>query len=215
MSPTMTHGGAQQMTGGGAGQSDRTRAGNVNDRARTDARGDRAVIAGREDVGEQREVLDLRHRAIFVREFEQVEIGVGHHDVLRLAADPAAHIDIAVGRARTCRIDVQADAGLAFFAVAAAPAGDVERHGNQVADLDELDVAAGLDDLAGDLMAENQSVRRGRAAAHHVLVAAADIGSNDLQESRRDRICAIPVPVWESRWTEPRPFPVPCKLRHG
>ena len=101
--------------------------------------------------------LDLGHGAILVREFQQVEIGVGDHDVFRLAADPAAHVDVAVGRAGPRRIDVQADAGLAFLAIAAAPAGDVERHRDQVADLDEFDVAARLDHFAGDFVAENQA----------------------------------------------------------
>ena len=100
--------------------------------------------------------------------------------VFGLAADPAAHVDIAVSRAGPRRIHVQADAGLAFLAVAAAAAGDVERHRHQVADLDEFDVAAGFDHLAGDLVAEDQARRRGSAAADHVLVAAADVGGDDL-----------------------------------
>ena len=169
------------MAGRRAGQSDRSGAGDVDDRARSDARRDRAVIAGGEDVGEQREIVDLRHGSRLVGELQQIEIGVRHHDVLRLAADPAAHVDVAVGRAGPRRIDVQADAGLAFLAVAAAPAGDVEGHRNQIADFDELHVAPGFDDLAGDLVAEHQPVRRGGAAADHVLVAAADVGGDDFE----------------------------------
>ena len=111
------------------------------------------MIAGGEDVGEQREVADLGHRLVLIGELEQVEIRIRHEHVFGLAADPAAHVDIAVGCAGPCRIDVQADAGLAFLAVAASPAGNVEGHGNQVTLLDELHVASGFDDLACDLVA--------------------------------------------------------------
>ena len=58
-----------------------------------------AVIAGRENVREQRQVLDLRHRLGFVGELQQVEIGVGNHHVLGLPANPSAHVHIAVSGA--------------------------------------------------------------------------------------------------------------------
>jgi hypothetical protein len=119
---------------------------------------------------------------VLVREHQQVPVGVRHQHVLGLAADPAAHVDVAVGGARTVRVHVQADAGLALLAVLAAPAGDVERHRAQVADLDELDAGTDLDHLAGDLVAEHQALRGGGAAADHVLVGAADVGGDDLQD---------------------------------
>ena len=118
-----------------------------------------AVIPGRENVGQQRQVLDLGHRLGFVRKLQQVEIGIGNHHVFRLAADPAAHIDVAVSRAGPRRIHVQADPGLAFFAIPAAPAGDVERDRAEVADFDELHVPPRLDHLAGDLVAQDQALR--------------------------------------------------------
>src|SRR6201999_4066732 len=49
-------------------------------------------------------------------------------------------------------------------------------------DLDELNVPAGLDDLAEDLVPEDQSGRRGGTPADHVLVAAADVGRDDLED---------------------------------
>src|SRR5207247_560881 len=103
-------------------------------------------------------------------------IGVGNHDILGLSADPAAHIDVAVGRAGAGGIDGEADAGLAFKAIAAAAAGDVEGNGDQVALFQELDIAAGFDDFAGDFVAENQPGGGGGSAADHVLIRAADIG---------------------------------------
>ena len=71
---------------------------------------------------------------------------------------------------------------LAFLAVAATAAGDVEGHRTEVAFLDEFDISPRFDDLAGDLVSEHETLRRGGAAAHHVLVAAADIRGDDLQD---------------------------------
>jgi len=82
---------------------------------------------------------------------------------------------------RPVRVHVQADPGLALLAVGAPPAGDVERDRHQVADLDELDVAADLGDLTRDLVAECESGRRRRTAADHVLVAAADVAGDHFE----------------------------------
>ena len=57
---------------------------------------DRTVVAGRQDVGEQRQVLDLGHGLVAVGELQQVEVRVGDHHELGLAADPAAHVDVAI-----------------------------------------------------------------------------------------------------------------------
>jgi hypothetical protein len=122
------------------------------------------------------------HRLVLVGELQEVPIGVRDHDVLGLAADPAAHVHIPVGGARSFGVGVQADAGLPLLAVATASAGDVERHRDEIADLDELDVAPGLDHLAGDLVTQDQPLRGGRAPADHVLVGAADVGRDDLQD---------------------------------
>src|SRR5579859_1846235 len=137
--------------------------------------------AGGHDVGEQRQVLDFRHGAGFVGQAEQVEIGVRHHDVLGLSAHPAAHVNVSISSPGPGRVDVQTDARLALFAIAAAPTGDVERNRNQVTDFDELHVAAGLDHFAGNLVPQNQTFRGGSATAHHVLVAAANVCANDLE----------------------------------
>ncbi len=142
------------------------------------------MIAGREDVREQGEVAYFGHRLLLIGKFEQVEIGVRNHDVIGLAADPAAHIDITVGAAGPSRIHIQANAGLAFLAVAAAAAGDVEGRGNQVTNLQKLNIVAFFDDFAGDLVAQDHAGRRSGPAAHHVLVAAADIGRDQLQNDR-------------------------------
>src|SRR5262249_10214072 len=48
--------------------------------------------------------------------------------------------------------------------------------------LDELYVASGFNDLAGDFVAQYEALRRCGAAADHVLVAAADVGGNDFED---------------------------------
>ena len=140
------------MAGRGAGKPHRPGARDINNRTGGDPRTRGAVIAGRQDVRKASQVPDFLHRLGFVRKPEQVEVRVRHHDVFRLPADPSAHVHVAVRRARPRGIDVQADSRRLFFAVPASPAGNVERHRNQVADFNKFHVAAGFDNLAGNFM---------------------------------------------------------------
>ncbi len=139
--------------------------------------------ARRQDVGEHGQVADLGHRPRLVGELQQVEVGVGRHDVFRLPPDPAAHVDIAIGAAGPTFVDGQADAGVAMLAGAASAAGHVERNRNQVADGQHLDVGPLLDHLSSNLMAKHHAGRRRRPAAHHMLVGTADIGRDDLENN--------------------------------
>src|SRR5690606_26151082 len=173
---------AEQLRGGGRGQPDRAGPGDVDGGSDPDARAHAAVETGREDVGEHGQVEDLRHRPVPVGELQRVEVGVGHQHVAGLPADPAAHVDVAVGRAGPVRVDVETDAGGPLLAVAAPPAGDVERHRHQVPDVQELHVRALLHHLPGDLVPQHQAGRCGGAAAHHVLVAAADVGGDHFED---------------------------------
>ena len=134
------------------------------------------------DVREHGQVPDLFHRLIPIGKPEQVEVGVRGHHVFCLTANPAAHIDVPERGSGPIRVDVEADPSLAFLAVAAPATRDVERHRAQVADLDELDVATDPDHLTGDLMAEDQPLGGSGAAANHVLIAAADVSGNNLQD---------------------------------
>ena len=93
------HGRAQQVGRGGAGQPDRAGPGDVDGGAGGHPGGEGAVVAGREDVRQHGQVTDLGHGLVPVGELEQVPVGVGHGHVLGLAAQPAAHVDIAVGGA--------------------------------------------------------------------------------------------------------------------
>jgi hypothetical protein len=118
-----------------------------------------------------------------VRQLEQVEIGIRHHDKLGLSSDPSSHVNVAVRSSRPGFVGIQANTGLAAFTISASAAGDIERHGNDVPDIDELDVATGLDHLTRDLMTQYQPRRHSGASAHHVLIAAADVGRQNFQNN--------------------------------
>src|SRR6266566_302426 len=192
------HGRAQELGRVRTGQAHRPRPGDVDGRTGADAGGVGAVETGRKDVGEHGQVEDLLHRLIFVGELEKVPVGVGNHHVLGLPANPATHVHVAVGGTGALGVDVEADAGLALFAVPAAPAGDVEGHRAEVALLDVLDIAPDLDHLAGDLVAEDQALRRRGPTPDHVLVRAADVSGDDLQD---DPVLALSADVlWVDAW---------------
>ena len=173
--------GAQQVAGCRGREADRSTAGNVNSGSRPHSGGNGAMIPGGENVRQAGQVADLLHGLCLVRKLQQIEIGVRHHDIFGLASNPSPHVDIAIRGARPCGIHTQTYSGRTFLAVPAAPAGDVKRDRNEISDLDEFNVASGLKNLSGDFVPEDQSLRRRGAAADHMLVAAANIGGNDLQ----------------------------------
>src|SRR5471032_2003653 len=184
------HSGAQQPRRSGRGQANRAGAGDIHRAARTNASGDGAVIAGWQDVGEAGQVANFLHGLVAVRQFQQVEVGVRHQHVFGLAAGPVAHVDITVCTTGTGRVDGQAHAGVLFLARAAAAACDVERYRDQVADFQVFDVAALLDHFAGDFVPQDQAGLGGGAAAHHVLVGAADVGGDHAQD---DAVLNLPA----------------------
>src|SRR4051794_7471644 len=151
------NGGSEQVARCRTAESDRSCPGYVNNRARADARSYGSVITRGKDVRKQCQIPDLCHRLIFVGEFEEVEIGVRDHDILRLPSDPAAHIYVAIRGSGAGRIDVQANARFSFLAVTATAACDVEGHRAEVANFDELYIAAGFDDQTSYLVTENQT----------------------------------------------------------
>ena len=106
------HGRTQEQRRGGRCEADRTGSGDVNRRTWLHARIQGAVEPGRQDVSQHRQISDLRHCLGLVREFEQVEVGIGGVDVAGLAADPAAHVNIAVGTSRATGIDRWAHPGI-------------------------------------------------------------------------------------------------------
>ena len=142
-------------------------------------------------------ILDLGHGLLFVREAQDVEIGIRDHDVLGLAADPAAHVDITVGGTGTGRVDIQADPGFPFLAIAATPTRDVEGHRDEVTNLHKLNVPACFHDLTGDLVTEYEARRCGGTAPNHVLVAPANIGAHNPEDHT-----VVTTTVPESKYRE-------------
>src|SRR5579875_2070470 len=169
------------MTGRRAGQSHRPGAGHVNNRSCSNTCRHRPVIARGQNIRKACEVSDFLHRLRLVREFQQIEIRVGYHHVFRLPAYPSAHIDVAVSCAGAGGIDVQADACFALLTIAASSTGNIKRYGYQVSHLDKLHVASRLDHFAGDLVSETYSTGRGCTTSDHMLIAAANVGGNYLQ----------------------------------
>jgi hypothetical protein len=143
---------------------------------------DASVIARRQNIAKTGKVPDFRERLILFRKPEQVPIGIRHHHVFGLSADPSAKIDVAVGATRPARIHVEADVGMALLTIAASSARDVEWHRDHVAFADEFNAAAAFDDFAGNLVPEDQSGRRSCAPAHHMLIAAADVSRDRLDD---------------------------------
>ena len=175
-------GGAEDAGRGRGREADRACARHIDGRAHSDLGRHGTVKTRRQDVAQHGEVADLGHGLRLVGEAQQVEVGVGHHDVARLPPDPPTHVDIAIGTPGAARVDREANARVTLVAGPAASAGDIERHGHEIALLQHLDVGAHLDHLAGDLVPEHESFRGRGPAADHMLVGTADIGRDDLQD---------------------------------
>ena len=189
--------GTQNARGGGRCHADRPRSGDIHGRPDADLGRDRTVKSGRQDVGQASQIADLFERLSLIREFQAVEVGVRHHDVFGLTADPPAQIDITVSAAGALGVDVQADVGMARATGAAAAASDIERNRDEIADAEVFDVAANLDDLAGDLVTQHHAGRRCGSTAHHVLVGdmnrerlahAKKVGFEPIDLSAHDRL---------------------------
>ena len=138
--------------------------------------------AGRQNIRQAGEIPDFFECLVLVGKAQQIEVSVRHHDVFSLATDPAAHVYIAIGAASARWIHVQAYAGVLLFAGATATASHVKGYRDNVTFFEELDIAARLDHFAGNFMAQDQAGRGGSATAYHVLVGAADIGGQYLED---------------------------------
>src|ERR1019366_6773364 len=91
------------------------------------------------------------------------------------------HVNITVRATRAGRIHIQTDSRRTLLARPAASAGHVERYRDEIADTDELHVASRFDNLAGDLMSEDEPWLGRRPSPHHVPITPADIGAHDFQ----------------------------------
>ena len=135
---------------------------------------------GRQHVRKQRQITDLRHGRVLVGEGQQIEVCIGHEQVIPLTAGPSAQVE-AVGAAIDFGVGVLAHVRAHVLAVVAASAADVEGNGHDIADLDIFDVGADLDHLAGHLVAHRHPLGDFERTAVDVKVAAADVGGDDLE----------------------------------
>src|SRR3981081_2796345 len=87
---------SQQMTRCRASQSNGTSPGHQHSCPGSDARGNRAVVTGGENVGEAGQISNLFHGLSFVRQLQEIEVGIRNHHVFGLTADPSSHVDISV-----------------------------------------------------------------------------------------------------------------------
>ena len=147
-------------------------------------------VGGGEDVGQEQHLLVRQP----LRDLDRADIGVGHAQILGLAAREAAG-DVRVaeqpgegvaellGLHLAVRVGALAAGPVAPFALAALAAADGEGHHHAVADLELLVVAADLDHLAHGLVAEHvAALHGGDEAAHQVQVGAADGAGGDLDD---------------------------------
>src|SRR5258708_35770225 len=123
----------------------------------------------RQNVGEHGQVENLGEGLIFVREFQQVEVGIGHHHKLGLPSDPTTHIHVTVSSPGPIPVHIQADSRVSFAAGAAASTRDVEGNRNNVTDLELFDVLTDLGNFTGDLLADHHANASGGAATNHVF----------------------------------------------
>src|SRR5258708_23389929 len=103
---------------------------------------------------------------------------MGTHYGGGLSTDPAAHIHVTVGRARTRRVHAETDSSPTFFAIPAAAAADVEGYRHHIAHFDVFHVSPGFDHFTSDLGAQNQAGGRRGAAPNQMLVSTANTRGN-------------------------------------
>ena len=158
--------------------------------ARRDPRELAAVVAGREDVGEQHVVL----LALRVgRQLQAVEVRVRHAQVLGLTAEVGPHGHVAVGAAGEAGVDGQAERGVPGHAVLAEAAGHVERHDHVVAAVQRGHPGPEFLDDPEVLVPEDDPGPGRGAAFVHVQVRAADRSRRDAHDHVAGVFDARPV----------------------
>jgi hypothetical protein len=180
--PDDDHGRAQQVARGGTSQPDRSRTGDVDNGPGTDTCAHGPVEPGREDVRQTGEVLDLGQGLVSVREAQEVEVGVGDHDVLSLPSDPPSHVDIAVGGPGT--------GGFTFRQIPVLPSLQLRQRpqamlkGTETRSPTFTNSTSRPASMTSPVISCPRTNPAGRrsTAPHHVLVAPADIGAHDLED---------------------------------
>jgi hypothetical protein len=175
--------GTEQLRAGDGELTDRAGAPDGNHLAALDVAELGAHVARREDVRQEQHLFvaelvvldldrpDVRERdACVLRLAARVAAGE-----VRVAVDPGDRVTEHLLRRHCVRIRVLTERVELVLAVVAAPAGDRERHDDAIALLEVRHSAAGLDDLAHELVAEDvAALHRRHVAVVEVQVRAAD-----------------------------------------
>ncbi len=183
-------GGTQQLGAGRRGQAHGAGAGDVDGGSDADAGGDGAVEAGREDVREHGQVHDLLQGLVLVRELQQVPVGVGHQDVVGLAADPAAHVHVAVGAPGRSGLTFRQMPVLRSLQFRQRPQAMLK--GTEQMSPTLMNSTSGPTSTTSPVISWPSTRSGGRrgAAADHVLVRAADVGGHGFQDDAVGHLAA-------------------------
>src|SRR5665811_894535 len=113
------------------------------------------VPAGGENVGQHHVVILFFLR--IVREFQTIEVGVGHAQVFGLSAAVRSHPGETVSRAGRSGIGSKTKSSQPRLTIFTKAAGNIERQTNPVTHLDPVHRVAHLHDLAEILVAEDSA----------------------------------------------------------
>src|SRR5450759_2896380 len=138
------------------------------------------VPAGGENVGQHHVVILFFLR--IVREFQTIEVGVGHAQVFGLPAAVRPHAGETVSRAGRSGIGSKTKSSQPRLTIFAEAARNVERQTNPVAHLDPVHGFAHLHDLAEILVAEDSAFLHVGPAFIHVQIRTADVGARNLHQ---------------------------------
>ena len=178
--------GTEELRTGGARAADRPRAEDQHiladdiGRLRRPVGSGEPVERGRQHVRKERQITDLRHGRVLVGESQQIEVCIGHEQVIPLPPGPSTQVK-AIGAAVDFGVGVLAHVRAHVLAVVAASAADVKGNGHDIADLDIFDVGADLDHLAGHFVAHRHPLGDFKRTSVDVKVAAADVRGDDLE----------------------------------
>src|SRR5450759_1912896 len=133
-----------------------------------------------ENIGQHHVVILFSLRVI--REFQTIEVGVGHAKVFGLAAAVRSHPGEAVGRAGRSGIGSKTKSSQPRLTIFTKAAGNIERQTNPVTHLNPIHGFAHLHDLAEILVAEDSAFLHVGPAFIHVQIRTADVGARNLHQ---------------------------------
>src|ERR1039458_1336831 len=133
-----------------------------------------------ENIGQHHIVILLFLRVI--REFQTIEVGIGHAKVFGLAAAVRSHPRAAMGRAGRSGIGSKTKPSHPRLTIFTKSAGNIERQTNPVTHFNPVHGFAHLHDLAEILVAEDSAFLHVGPAFIHMQIRTADVSARDLHQ---------------------------------